>query len=84
MHECMDHILKQKRDDKMFKLRNIVTDRPPSYEVKHLGVNISRGASTNLREYPETFVPDDLSNNSDEHVDLERTSCFNHFMNCLR
>ena len=71
----------------MCKLRNIVTDRPPSYEVKHLGVNISRGASTNLREYPETFLPDDvkdLSNNSDEHVDLERTSCFNNFINSLR
>ena len=57
----MDHILKQKKDNKKCKIKDIVTDQTPTYKYKHLGVNISRGAVTNLSKYPESYLPEDIN-----------------------
>ena len=57
----MDHILKQKKDNKKCKIKDIVTDRAPTYKYEHLGVNISQGEVTNLSKYPETYLPEDIN-----------------------
>ena len=85
----LDHILKQKGENKNCKIKNIVTDQLPSYEYKYFGVNISRGASERLTRLSVTCVPDDMNylDNLDdltEHEDQERPSCLSTSLNWLR
>ena len=79
----IDHILMQKKDNPKCQIKDIVTDRPPTYEFKHLGVNISRapGASTQLSEFPELYVPDDTA--KETPVESEESSCVSNIINCL-
>ena len=62
----LDHILKQKLDNKECKIKQIVTDLADEYapKYKYLGVNITRGLSGQLKHVPDTDLPDDTIEDS--------------------